>query len=117
MKNTDVLVIGGSAAGIVAAVTAKSHNPEVSVTVIRKEEQVVVPCGIPYIYGSLENSNQNVIPDATLEKAGVDLLIDEVVSVDLKAKNCSTKSGETLSFDKIIFATGSMPKVPKWLKG
>ena len=29
MKNTDVLVIGGSAAGIVAAVTAKSHNPEV----------------------------------------------------------------------------------------
>ncbi|HRW34209.1 MAG TPA: FAD-dependent oxidoreductase [Thermotogota bacterium] len=117
MKNTDVLVIGGSAAGIVAAVTAKSHNPEVSVTVIRKEEQVVVPCGIPYIYGSLENSNQNVIPDATLEKAGVDLLIDEVVSVDLNAKNCSTKSGETLSFDKIIFATGSMPKVPKWLKG
>jgi len=117
MKNTNVLVIGGSAAGIVAAVTAKSHNPEVTVTVIRKEEQVVVPCGIPYIYGSLENSNQNVIPDATLEKAGVDLLIDEVVSVDLKAKNCSTKSGEKLSFDKIIFATGSMPKVPKWLKG
>src|SRR6056297_417395 len=98
MKNTDVLVIGGSAAGIVTAMTAKGHNPEAAVTVVRKEEKVVVPCGIPYIFGSLESSNQDVVPDGGLEKAGVQLIIDEVTSVDLKENKCSTQSGEALSY-------------------
>ena len=69
MKNTDVLIIGGSAAGIVTAMTVKGHNPEASVTVIRKEEKVVVPCGIPYIFGSLESSAQDVIPCRTVSLA------------------------------------------------
>ena len=71
MKKTDVLVIGGSAAGLVAALTGKSHYPGKDFTMIRKEKTVVVPCGIPYIFGSLESSDQNVIPDTGLEKAGV----------------------------------------------
>ena len=38
MKKTDVLIIGGSAAGIVAALTGKSNYPEKEFLVIRKEE-------------------------------------------------------------------------------
>jgi len=48
MKKTDVLVIGGSAAGLVAALTGKSHYPEKDFLLIRKEKTVVVPCGTPY---------------------------------------------------------------------
>ncbi|HMB00570.1 MAG TPA: FAD-dependent oxidoreductase [Spirochaetota bacterium] len=117
MKKTDVLVIGGSAAGLVTAVTARSHNPGVTVTVIRKEKEVLVPCGIPYIFGSLAGSAQNIIPDAKLENAGVDLIVDEVTAFDSKAKQCTTKSGETINFTKAVFATGSVPKKPAWLKG
>ena len=51
MKQADVVVIGGSAAGIPAAITARRHYPEKSVLLIRKEKQVVIPCGIPYIFG------------------------------------------------------------------
>ncbi|MCW3491263.1 adenylyl-sulfate reductase subunit alpha [Dethiobacter alkaliphilus] len=36
VKKTDVLVIGGGAAGIYAAVTAREANPELSVTVLEK---------------------------------------------------------------------------------
>jgi len=54
MKKTDVLVIGGSAAGIVTALTGKNQYPEKDFLVIRKEKEVVVPCGIPYIFGTLE---------------------------------------------------------------
>ena len=50
---TDVLVIGGSAAGLVAAMTCKSNYPEKDVTVIRREDKVMIPCGIPYIYGTV----------------------------------------------------------------
>ena len=117
MKKTDVLVIGGSATGLVAAMTAKSDNPDKHVTVIRKEEKVMIPCGIPYIYGTTKSSDNNVLPDAGLIGLGVDIVLDEVVKVDAEAKTCETQSGETYSYDKLIFGTGSTPSVPKWLKG
>ena len=117
MKQTDVLVIGGSATGLVAAMTAKSDNPDKQVTVIRKEEKVMIPCGIPYIYGTTGSSDNNILPDAGLVGLGVDIIVDEVISVDTEAKSCKTKNGETISYDKLIMGTGSLPIVPKWLEG
>ena len=117
MKKTDVLVIGGSAAGLVSAMTAKSNFPDKNVTVIRKEEKVMIPCGIPYIFGSVKTSDKNILPDGGLEKLGVDINVDEVLSVDVEAKTCKTKSGEEYAYDKLIFATGSQPVIPGWLKG
>ncbi len=117
MTKTDVLIIGGSAAGFVTAMTSRSNYPDKSVTLIRKEKKTVVPCGIPYIFGSLESSEKNLMPEGKLQEMGVNVLVDTVISVDLDAKVCNTKNGEQISFDKIVFATGSIPKVPQWLEG
>ncbi len=117
MEKTNVLVIGGSAAGIVAAVTGKSSYPDKDFLVIRKEKQVIVPCGIPYIFGSLESSDKDVVPDAVLSKAGIKLKIDEVISLDKENKICKTADGTEIQFEKLILATGSIPTKPKWLKG
>jgi NADPH-dependent 2,4-dienoyl-CoA reductase/sulfur reductase-like enzyme len=117
MKNTDVLVIGGSATGLVAAMTAKSNNPEKKVTLIRKEEKVMIPCGIPYIFGSVDTSDNNILPDQGLINLGVDIIIDEVMSVDSASKTCTLKTGAPITYDKLILGTGSMPLIPKWLKG
>ena len=117
MEKTDVLVIGGSAAGIVAARTAKSFYPDKEVMVIRKEPKVLVPCGIPYIFGTLKSSDKNVIPDAPLENAGVKIQIGEVEKIDEENKTCKTINGKEISFEKLIIATGSTPAVPGWLKG
>ena len=114
---TDVLVIGGSAAGLVAAMTAKSNFPEKDVTIIRKEVKVMIPCGIPYIFGTIGTTDKNILPDAGLEKLGVNILIDEVLSVDTDAKTCKTKSGKDISYEKMIFGTGSLPFVPASIKG
>ncbi|MHC1695329.1 MAG: FAD-dependent oxidoreductase [Eubacteriales bacterium] len=117
MKNTDVLIIGGSATGLVAAMTAKSNYPEKNVTVIRKEEKVMIPCGIPYIFGSVQTSSNNILPDEGLLKLGVEILVDEVASVSIDVKCCTTKNGEEISYDKLILGTGSLPIIPSWLKG
>lgn len=117
MIKTEVLVIGGSATGLVAAMTAKSDHPEKKVMVIRKEETVMIPCGIPYIYGTTGSSNNNIIPDGGLVKLGVDIVVDEVISIDGEKKTCTTKSGESYGYDKLIIGTGSVPSVPGWLEG
>ena len=98
MKKTDVLVIGGSAAGIVAATTGKAFYPDKSFMLLRKEKQVMVPCGIPYIFGTLESSDQNIIPDAALTGAGIELKIDEAVSVNQEKKICTTADGSEIAF-------------------
>jgi len=118
MKNvTDVLVIGGSAAGLVAAMTAKSNHPDKRVVVIRKEEKVMIPCGIPYIFGTLEASDQNILPDGGLIKLGVEIIVDTVLNIDPKMKLCKTINHDAFNYDKLIIATGSMPSKPRWLKG
>ncbi|HCL57572.1 MAG TPA: pyridine nucleotide-disulfide oxidoreductase [Spirochaetia bacterium] len=117
MEKTDVLVIGGSAAGIVAALTGKSNYPEKEFMVVRKEKQVVVPCGIPYIFGSLENSDKNLIPDAGITGAGIKLKIGEAVSLDTEKKICQMEDGSEIQYEKIVLAMGSNPSIPSWLKG
>jgi NADH oxidase (H2O2-forming) len=117
MKNTDVLVVGGSAAGLTSALASKSHYPEKSVTLVRKEKKVAIPCGIPYIFGTMENTDQDILPDAGLQKAGVDIVVDEISLIDAETKTARLKDGEEISFDKLILATGSRPVVPQWLKG
>jgi NADH oxidase (H2O2-forming) len=117
MKQTDVLVIGGSAAGLVSALSSKSHYPEKSVILVRKESKVAIPCGIPYIFGTLESSDQNILPDVGLIDAGVEIIVNEVISVDGVNKTCVLNDGMQIGFDKLILATGSKPIVPGWLKG
>ncbi|ACD89306.1 FAD-dependent pyridine nucleotide-disulphide oxidoreductase [Chlorobium limicola DSM 245] len=117
MKSVDVLVIGGSAAGIVAASTGKAFYPSKSFLIVRREREAVVPCGIPYIYGTLDSITQNIIPNAHIEQAGVELFINEVTAIDKSAKVVTTADGTEIAFDKLVIATGSMPRVPSWLKG
>lgn len=96
-EKTDILVIGGSAAGLVAGMTAKGDHKEKRVLMIRREEQVMIPCGIPYIFGSLEGSEQNILPDGGLKKLGVNIVTDNVQSIDTKAHEVRTESGSPMS--------------------
>ena len=118
MKKTDVLVIGGSAAGMVAAVTGKNCWNEKSFIMVKKQKDVMVPCGIPYIFGTLDGSQQNIMPvDNLMEKAGVESIVGEVVSIDKEAKTVKLSDGELIQYEKLVIATGSTPVKPKWLKG
>lgn len=118
MKNTDVLIIGGSAAGMVAAITGKSHWPEKSFTLVKKQKDMMVPCGIPYIFGTLGSTEKNLMPvDTMMEKNGITSMLDEAVDINTKNKVVTFASGEKVGYAKLVIATGSTPMKPKWLKG
>ena len=112
MKQADIVVIGGSAAGITAAITARRHYREKRVLLIRKEQQVLIPCGIPYIFGTVGSPQKNLIPDEVLSKNGVELLIDDVVGLDREQAQVTTSGGETIGYERLVLATGSLPAMP-----
>ncbi|MGM0509455.1 MAG: pyridine nucleotide-disulfide oxidoreductase, partial [Fusobacteriota bacterium] len=93
MKKYDVIVIGGSAAGLVSAMTGKAKHPEKDFLLIRKEKDALVPCGIPYIFGTLDGTEKDVIPKGGIKKSGVDFLQDEVIKVDKKEKTIKVAKG------------------------
>ncbi len=118
MKKTDVLVIGSSAAGLVAATTAKRMNPAREVTVVTKQEKTMIPCGIPYIFGSVGSSEKNILPDAKMfDSMGIKLIYNNVLSINKESKIVVLENSEEIYYDKLVLATGSLPYRPKWLKG
>ncbi len=117
MDGYDIIVIGGSASGIVAALTAKAYYPDKRVAVVRKEEVAVVPCGIPYLFGDLDSIDKNVIPTKIFENNNITLIVDEVLSIKPEDYVIVLRDKGNLSYQKLVLATGSKPYVPAWLKG
>lgn len=118
MIKTDVLVIGSSAAGLVAATTGKKLNPAKKFMVISSMPVILIPCGIPYIFGTVGNTDNDILPvDKMYSATGVEARHDEAVTIDREKKIVTLKSGEKLSYEKLVIATGSTPYKPDWLKG
>ncbi|MBA7475714.1 NADH oxidase [subsurface metagenome] len=112
MKKTDVVIVGGSAAGLTTAITARRHYPNKKILLIRREKLVPIPCGIPYIFGTVGSPQKNLMPDTALEKHNVEFIIDDVTELDREKKTVQTKSGEEVGYDKLVLATGSLPMMP-----
>ncbi len=117
MKYYDVIVIGAGPSGIITGVTGKKENPDKSFLMIMEEQKGLVPCGIPYVFHDLDDITQNIMGPAPFISAGGEVIVDTVTSVDIPRKTLTTKSGETFSWEKLVFATGSAPTVPKFIKG
>ncbi len=132
-----IIVIGGSAAGPKAAARARRLDLDAEITIIQKDPDLsMASCGYPYfVGGTFEDRNQllatptGVVRDpGFFERAkGIVAKVEtEVTGIDRQAgkvacRNLRTGQEESLSYDKLIVATGAVPRIPplpgKELKG
>lgn len=95
-----------------AGITARRFYPEKSILIIRMENNVLIPCGIPYIYGTVGSPAKDLIPDTILEKNNIDLLVGEVVEIEKEQKILKIAEKEDVKYEKLVIATGSDPIIP-----
>jgi NADPH-dependent 2,4-dienoyl-CoA reductase/sulfur reductase-like enzyme len=115
---TDVLVIGSSAAGLVAATTGKRIYKDKEFTVVTKQQKTLIPCGIPYVFGSVGSTDNDILPaEKMFEANGIKQIYNDVLSIDRENKSVKLENGEVIEYDKLVLGTGSNPYKPEWLKG
>lgn len=118
MKTYDVIIIGGGPAAIVTGITVKKFFKSKSVLMIKEEADGLVPCGIPYIFHLLGNdADKNKMGPKPFVDLGGKVIINKATKVDKTKKEVTVKTGEQFNYEKLVFATGSLPTVPVFIPG
>ncbi|MGM9523434.1 MAG: FAD-dependent oxidoreductase [Faecousia sp.] len=113
----NVIVIGGVAAGTKVAAKLKRQDRSAKVTVYTKSKDIsYAGCGLPYyVGGSIETREELIVntPEKYAGLTGVEVRTEmEAVGIDAAAKAVRFANGETVTYDKLVIATGAVPFVP-----
>jgi len=112
-KKTDILILGAGPAGIVSAATAHKYYPDKKITIIKSIARGVIPCGIPYMFSSLKDPDENKLSTQPLKNKGVEVVVDEAVKIDRSRRMIITAGSDEYSYEKLILAVGSNPIKPR----
>lgn len=111
-----ILIIGGSDAGISAAMRARELRGDIEITVVLSDAfPNYSVCGLPF-YLSGEVADWQKLAHRT-EFPGVEVLCDRIAeTIDLQRKLVSVRSADgvtaSLKYDRLIVATGARPVLP-----
>ena len=122
MNPTNILVIGGVAAGASFAARARRLNESAHITVIERGPDVsFANCGLPYhIGGEIPTRDVLAVQTPATLKALLNLEVrtqTEAIRIDRQNKRVQVRqvaSGETewLAYDKLMLSPGAAPRVP-----
>jgi NADPH-dependent 2,4-dienoyl-CoA reductase/sulfur reductase-like enzyme len=117
-----LLVIGGVAAGMSAASSARRIKPEMEAIVLEKDFFISYgACSLPYYISDDVKDFNNLIsltPKVAIEERGINVLTrHEVVGIDFEKREVLVKNLEKgeesrISYDKLVIATGGLPIKP-----
>ncbi len=109
-----VIVIGCSGAGAMAAMMIKKRNPDMNVTVFREEDEkgLLTRCATPYICCGDVLVDPSYKDDRIFTDAGIHLINKRITSIDRKNKTVTAADEKAYSYDKLMLAMGAQPVVP-----
>ncbi|MGW2647084.1 NAD(P)/FAD-dependent oxidoreductase [Streptomyces sp. NPDC001393] len=101
--NTDVVVIGGGYAGVLAA-NRLTKRDDVTVTLINPREAFVERVRLHQVVGG---SHAAVVHYREILGERVQLMVDTVTRIDAPGHSVALASGGTVSYDYLLYAVGS----------
>jgi len=109
-----VVVVGCSGCGALAALTAKKLAPSLDVTIIREQEEkgLLTRCATPYICCGYVMVDPSYKSDSMFTDMGIELVNVRAVGIDRGSKAVTTADGSTYRYDNLVLATGAKPVVP-----
>lgn len=112
---THVVIIGNGISGITAARNIRKLS-DYKITVISSEtEHFFSRTALMYIYmGHMKYEHTKPYEDWFWKKNKIDLLQDHVLKVDTHTKSLVLQSGKSITYDKLIIATGSKSNKFGW---
>jgi NADPH-dependent 2,4-dienoyl-CoA reductase/sulfur reductase-like enzyme/rhodanese-related sulfurtransferase len=119
-----IVIVGGTACGPKAAARARRLDPDSSITVIEQDGNLsTATCGLPYYVSGVIRDRNNLLvagDDHFRKVLNVDVLLNtRVIAVDRAAHTVDlldlhTNKRSSISYDKLVLATGGMPVMPKF---
>ena len=109
------LILGAGPAGVIAAETIRKQAPNDAITLVGDEpEPPYSRMAIPYLLiGNVQESGTYLRKSPThLQDLNIKTIKGRAAQVNAAAKSVTLESGETLSFDTLLVATGSTPVRP-----
>jgi 3-phenylpropionate/trans-cinnamate dioxygenase ferredoxin reductase component len=108
------VIVGGGMAGAIAAQTLREEGFDGKITLLAQEPNAPYerpPLSKDYLQGKAERDSIFVHPEPWYAEHAVELSLGSAVtSLDPASRTVTTATGERLSYDKLLLATGSKPR-------
>ncbi|HEY3031674.1 MAG TPA: FAD-dependent oxidoreductase [Bradyrhizobium sp.] len=108
-----ILIVGGGAAGFAAAEMLRRQEYRGSIVMLSND--AAPPVDRPnlskdYLAGSAPEDWLPLRPDSFYAEAGIELRLNtDATSIDTKARHVTIGGGETISYNRLLLATGAEP--------
>jgi len=112
---THHVILGAGPAGVIAAETIRKHAPRDTITLVGDEaEPPYSRMAIPYLLmGNIDEAGTYLRKTPShFADLKINQLFAQAVSVDVAIKKVALSTGENLSYDRLLIATGSRPARP-----
>ena len=112
-----ILVIGGGACGASAAARCRRLNDAAEIIILEATDEIsIANCGLPYYTSDVINSRANMIVSSPVRfknLLNIDVRLNaRVTEINRKSKTVTVNGTDTLSYDKLVLATGASPVIP-----
>ena len=112
---THHVILGAGPAGVIAAETLRKHAPDDRITLVGDEvEPPYSRMAIPYLLmGNIDERGTYLRKGAShYADLKISQLQSRAKSVDIATKSIALENGQTLTYDRLLIATGSQPVRP-----
>ena len=112
---THHVILGAGPAGVIAAETLRKHAPDDRITLVGDEiEPPYSRMAIPYLLmGNIDERGTYLRKGAShYADLKISQLQGRAKSVDIATKSIALENGQTLTYDRLLIATGSQPVRP-----